>query len=79
MVDFLNNILWSYVLIVGLIGVGIYFSAKTKFAQFTMLNQQQEGHLVQLLCKVLKEGYSPMKQGWEVLLMQQQQLRQRIL
>ena len=39
MVDFLNNILWSYVLIVGLIGVGIYFSAKTKFAQFTMLKE----------------------------------------
>ncbi len=39
MVDFLNNILWSYVLIVGLIGVGLYFSIKTKFAQFRMLKE----------------------------------------
>ncbi|MGB6128072.1 MAG: alanine/glycine:cation symporter family protein [Psychrilyobacter sp.] len=39
MVDFLNNILWSYVLIVGLIGVGIYFSVKTKFAQFRMIKE----------------------------------------
>ena len=51
MVDFLNNILWSYVLIVGLIGVGLYFSIKTKFAQFRMLKE-----MVRLLTEGAAEG-----------------------
>lgn len=38
-VDFLNNILWSYVLIVGLIGAGIYFTVKTRFMQFRYLKE----------------------------------------
>lgn len=33
-VDFLNNILWSYVVIFGLLGVGIYFTIQTGFVQF---------------------------------------------
>lgn len=32
-VDFLNHILWSYLLITLLIALGLYFSIKTKFAQ----------------------------------------------
>ncbi|MGL5355670.1 MAG: alanine/glycine:cation symporter family protein [Cetobacterium sp.] len=32
-IDFLNNILWSYVLIVMLLFVGMYFTLKTKFVQ----------------------------------------------
>lgn len=38
-VDFLNNILWSYVLIVGLIGVGIYFTVRTNFMQFRYMKE----------------------------------------
>lgn len=33
-VSFLNNILWSYVLIALLIIVGLYFTFRTKFVQF---------------------------------------------
>ncbi len=32
-IGFLNNILWSYLLIIMLIGLGIFFSFKTKFVQ----------------------------------------------
>lgn len=38
-VDFANNILWSYILIAALIGVGIYFTFKTKFIQFRYLKE----------------------------------------
>ncbi|MGA9231503.1 MAG: sodium:alanine symporter family protein, partial [Exiguobacterium oxidotolerans] len=38
-VDFANNILWSYILIAALIGVGIYFTIKTKFIQFRYLKE----------------------------------------
>jgi alanine or glycine:cation symporter, AGCS family len=36
-VDFLNSILWDYLLIFGLIGVGIFMTIKLKFLQFTRL------------------------------------------
>ena len=36
-VDFLNNILWGYVLVWGLLGVGIYFTWRTGFLQFRTL------------------------------------------
>ena len=36
-VGFVNTILWDYVLIFGLIGVGIYMTVKLKFPQFTRL------------------------------------------
>lgn len=36
-VYFMNNILWNYVLVIGLIGVGIYMTIKLKFPQFTRL------------------------------------------
>ncbi|WP_400245235.1 alanine/glycine:cation symporter family protein [Niallia sp. JL1B1071] len=38
-VDFLNNILWSYVVIYGLIGIGIYFTYKTGFIQFRYIKE----------------------------------------
>ncbi len=33
-VDFLNNILWNYVLVYGLLAVGIYFTVRLRFVQF---------------------------------------------
>jgi AGCS family alanine or glycine:cation symporter len=38
-VDIINNFMWSYVLIILLIGVGIYFSFRTKFVQFRYLKE----------------------------------------
>ena len=38
-IDFGNNLLWSYVLIVMLIGLGLYFSIRTKFVQFKMIKE----------------------------------------
>ena len=38
-VDFLNNILWSYVLIVMLLVLGTYFTLKTKFVQIRYFTQ----------------------------------------
>ena len=32
-VDFINGILWDYVLLVGLVGVGVFLSVKLKFPQ----------------------------------------------
>ncbi|MDR2481274.1 MAG: alanine:cation symporter family protein [Spirochaetaceae bacterium] len=33
-IDFVNNILWSYVMIIMLIALGLFFSIRTKFVQF---------------------------------------------
>ena len=38
-VDTLNTFMWSYVLIALLIGVGLYFTFKTKFVQFRYLKE----------------------------------------
>lgn len=38
-VGFLNDILWSYVLIVMLIGLGVYFSFATRFVQLRLLGE----------------------------------------
>ncbi|MBU9719852.1 MULTISPECIES: alanine/glycine:cation symporter family protein [Bacillaceae] len=38
-VDFGNNILWTYVLIGLLIGLGIYFTIRTKFVQFRLFGE----------------------------------------
>ncbi|HBA03123.1 MAG TPA: sodium:alanine symporter family protein, partial [Clostridium sp.] len=35
----INTFMWSYVLIVLLIGVGIYFSFRTKFVQFRFFKE----------------------------------------
>lgn len=34
-----NNFLWSYILIIMLVGLGVYFSIKTNFVQFRMLKE----------------------------------------
>lgn len=38
-VSFFNDILWSYVLIVMLIGLGVYFSCATRFVQLRLLGE----------------------------------------
>lgn len=53
-IDFLNNILWSYLLIVVLIGAGIYFTIKNKFVQFRMIKE---------MIILLKDGVSETKHG----------------
>jgi alanine or glycine:cation symporter, AGCS family len=35
LINFLNDLMWSYILIVVLIGAGLFFSIKSKFVQFT--------------------------------------------
>lgn len=54
MVDYLNNILWSYLLIIVLIGAGIYFTLRNKFVQFRMLKE---------MVILLKEGVGETKHG----------------
>jgi AGCS family alanine or glycine:cation symporter len=44
-----NDILWSYVLIIMLIGLGIYFTLSTKFVQFRMIGE---------MIRVLGDGLS---------------------
>ena len=34
MLDLLNDLLWSKVLIVALVGLGLYFSIRSRFVQF---------------------------------------------
>ncbi|MGG1686558.1 alanine/glycine:cation symporter family protein [Pseudalkalibacillus sp. NRS-1564] len=38
-IDFSNNILWSYVLIAGLLGIGIYFTVASRFVQFRFFGE----------------------------------------
>ena len=38
-IDYGNNLLWSYILIVMLIGLGLYFSVRTNFVQFKMIKE----------------------------------------
>ncbi|WP_139368218.1 alanine/glycine:cation symporter family protein [Evansella clarkii] len=38
-VDFLNNFLWTYVVIIGLLGLGLYFTVRTGFIQFRYLKE----------------------------------------
>ncbi|MBM7551933.1 alanine/glycine:cation symporter family protein [Thalassobacillus pellis] len=59
--DFLNNILWSYVLIGGLIGLGIYFTIGSRFVQFRFI-----GEMVRVLTEKTdfrdgKKNISPFK------------------
>ena len=39
-----NNVLWTYVLIIMLLGCAIWFSVKTRFVQFRLL-----GEMIRLL------------------------------
>ncbi|MBQ4326558.1 MAG: sodium:alanine symporter family protein, partial [Mailhella sp.] len=54
-VNWSNNILWSYVLIGMLVGLGLYFTARIKFAQLSMLGE---------MCRLLKEGTN--KEGGQI-------------
>jgi alanine or glycine:cation symporter, AGCS family len=49
-----NTLLWSYVLIIMLIGVGVYFSFRTKFVQFRMIGE---------MFRLLGEGAKADKKG----------------
>ncbi|MGE7878142.1 alanine/glycine:cation symporter family protein [Peribacillus muralis] len=49
-----NNLLWSYILIILLIGMGIYFSIRTKFVQFRMARE---------MFRLLGEGATAEKKG----------------
>ena len=49
-----NTILWSYVLIIMLIGIGFYFTFRTKFVQFRMIGE---------MIKLLGEGARADKKG----------------
>ena len=53
-VDSINTILWSYVLIIILIGCGIYFTLSTKFVQLRMLPE---------MVKLLTEGIGKKTEG----------------
>ncbi|QHE52420.1 sodium:alanine symporter family protein [Pontibacillus sp. HMF3514] len=60
-IDFWNGILWGYVLIAGLLGIGIYFTIASRFVQFRFL-----GEMVRVLAekpafKDGKKNISPFK------------------
>jgi hypothetical protein len=40
LIDQVNTVLWSYVLIVLLIGYAIFFTIRTRFVQFRMIGEQ---------------------------------------
>ena len=58
LVDAVNNILWSYVLIVVLVGCGIWFTLSTKFVQLRMLPE---------MLRVLTEGIGSKGSGKEAI------------
>ncbi len=58
LVDAVNNILWSYVLIIVLVGCGIWFTLSTKFVQLRMLPE---------MLRVLTEGIGSKGSGKEAI------------
>jgi AGCS family alanine or glycine:cation symporter len=38
-IDFLNNFIWTYVVIGGLLGAGLYFTFKIRFMQFRYIGE----------------------------------------
>jgi alanine or glycine:cation symporter, AGCS family len=38
-IGFMNNLLWTYIIVGGLLGLGVYFSVKTKFVQLRMIKE----------------------------------------
>jgi alanine or glycine:cation symporter, AGCS family len=50
----INNYLWSYILIALLVGMGLYFSIRTKFVQFRMIGE---------MIRLLGEGATADKKG----------------
>ena len=57
-VDAVNNVLWSYVLIIVLVGCGIWFTLSTKFVQLRMLPE---------MLRVLTEGIGSKGSGKEAI------------
>ncbi len=55
-VYFMNNILWNYVLVVGLIGVGVFMTIKLKFPQFTRLGPAMKKMIKGIINKEEAEG-----------------------
>lgn len=49
-----NDLLWSKILIIMLIGLGLYFSVRTKFVQFRMVGE---------MFRLLGEGATADKKG----------------
>lgn len=49
-----NTLLWSYVLIIMLVGLGLYFTFRTKFVQFRMIGE---------MFRLMGEGALPGKKG----------------
>lgn len=37
--DFSNDYLWGYVLIIMLVGIGLYFTIRSRFVQFRMIKE----------------------------------------
>ena len=58
LVDAVNNILWSYVLIIVLVGCGIWFTLSTKFVQVRLLPE---------MLRVLTEGIGAKGSGKEAI------------
>ena len=54
-VNWSNDILWSYVLIIMLVGLGLWFTLRIKFAQLFMIGE---------MCRLLKEGTN--KEGGQI-------------
>lgn len=51
MVDFVNTILWDYLLIFGLIGIGVFMTIKLKFLQFTRVFPALKKMIVDIIKK----------------------------
>ncbi len=50
-VNFTNTILWDYVLIFGLIGIGVFMTIKLKFLQFTRVFPALKKMIVDIIKK----------------------------
>ena len=65
LIDFINNFLWSYVLIFTLLACALWFTLKTRFVQFRMI-----GEMVRLLVDTsdVKRGHSASFQAFTISL-----------
>lgn len=56
-VDLMNSVLWDYILLIGLIGVGIYMTVRLRFPQFTRLIPAMKKMILDIKNKVeVEEG-----------------------
>ena len=51
-VKFINGILWNYILLVLLVGIGIYMTIKLKFPQFTRVMPALKKMIIDIKNKV---------------------------